>query len=180
MKLNQISFYKDLPLLETERLILRKLTVDDVNDYFDFASDAEVTKFLRWGPHPNKEYTTEYIQGVLNEYINGKDGPWGLEHKIDKKIIGIIHLMELDTVNQKAQIGFVLTRSYWNNGHATETLNRVLEYCFTNLMLNKIGAFCISENTAAIRVMEKVGMQQEGLLSQDFSISKDDYYTRHQ
>ena len=189
--MQELDFYKNLPKLETERLIVRKYTIEDVNDYFKFASDTDVTKFLRWEPHPNKEYTLEYIKGVLEEYSKGKDSPWGLEHKTAKKLIGIVHIMQLDTHHKKAQIGFVLAKDYWNNGYMTEALNKVLEYCFTVLSLNRIEALIITDNCAAVRVMEKVGMQHEGLLrkylyqKEDFrdfhlfSMIKEDYVSRY-
>ena len=160
------DFYKNLPLLETERLILRKFTIEDVNDYFESASDPDVIRFLRWGPHPNKDYTLQYLQRVLKDYSQGEDGPWGIELKTIKKVIGSIHIMRLDTRHQKAEIGFVLTKAYWKNGYMTEALDRVLEYSFTELSLNRIEALCIPDNQAAIRVVKKAGMQMEGTLRQ--------------
>ena len=181
------DFYKNLPLLETERLILRKFTIEDANDYFIFASDPSVTKLLRWGPHPNKEYTLQYLQGVLKDYSQGEDGPWGIECKSTKKVIGSIHIMQLNTYHKKAEIGFVLAQTQWKNGYMTEALNKVLEYSFTELSLNRIEALCIPENYAATKVLEKTGMQIEGLFRQyeflkgnfvgvkSFSILKADY-----
>jgi ribosomal-protein-alanine N-acetyltransferase len=188
--MKEVEFYRNLPRLETERLVLRKYSIGDVDDYFDFASDKEVTKFLRWGPHPDKEFTMKYIQSVIDGYLKGKDSPWGLEHKKEKKLIGIIHLMQLDTYHRKAQIGFVLARDYWNNGYMAETLNKVLEYCFTILSLNRIEALCISDNYAAAKVLSKIGMHKEGLMKKYlyqkenfrdfimFSVLKEDYISK--
>lgn len=185
--MNEIEFYSNLPHLETDQLIIRKFTLEDSDDYFAFASDAEVTKFLRWNTHPNINYTREHVQGILDEYSMGKDSPWGIELKAEKKIIGSIHLMQLNLHHRKAQIGFVFAHHYWNNGYATEALCKIIDYCFTNLCLNRLEAFCIPENRAVMHVMEKVGMHAEGVLRQyqyqkgefrDFqmlSILKEDY-----
>lgn len=164
--MEEADFYRNLPCLETERLIIRKYTLEDVDDYFAFASDAEVTRFLRWGPHPNRDYTLEYIQGVLDEYAAGKDSSWGIELRTEKRIIGTMHIMHLDLYHRKAHVGFALARVHWNNGYATEALGKVLEHCFAELSLNRIEAFCIPENRAAVRVLEKAGMQSEGVLRQ--------------
>jgi ribosomal-protein-alanine N-acetyltransferase len=184
------DFYNNLPLLETERLILREFTLEDANDYFEFASDPEVTRFLRWGPHPNKEHTLQYLQRVLEDYSRGEDSPWGIELTTLKKLIGSIHIMRLDTHHQKAEIGFVLAQAYWNKGYMKEALRKVLEYSFTELSLNRMEALCIPENHAAIRVVEKAGMKLEGTLRQYeflkrnfvdvklFSILKADYPRR--
>jgi ribosomal-protein-alanine N-acetyltransferase len=170
----RVDFYRNLPRLETERLVLRRLTVEDADDYFEFASDSEVTRFLRWGPHPNKEHTLGYLQGVLDEYSKGEDGPWGIELKTPSKVIGIVHLMQLDTHHKKAQIGFVLARAHWGTGYMTEALNAVLEYVFTELQLNRIEALSIVGNRAAVRAMERVGMRAEGVLRQ-YAFQKGDF-----
>ncbi|MCE5321966.1 GNAT family N-acetyltransferase [bacterium] len=173
--MKESDFYKNLPRLETERLIIRKYTLEDVDDYFVFSSDPEVTKFLRWGPHPNQDYTREYILGVLDNYSDGKDSPWGIEHKAGKKIIGSVHIMQLDLFHKKAQIGFVLAKTYWGRGYMAEAVDKVFEYCFTRMQLNRIEGFCIPENHAGARVMAKIGMKLEGILRQ-YQYQKSDFW----
>jgi ribosomal-protein-alanine N-acetyltransferase len=73
------EFYRNLPRLETARLILRTVTMGDVEDIFVYSSDEEVTRFLRWGPHRTREETERYVREVLREYKEGADGPWGVE-----------------------------------------------------------------------------------------------------
>jgi ribosomal-protein-alanine N-acetyltransferase len=158
------EIYKNLPRLETTRLILRKMTMDDLQDVFAYSSDEEVTCFLRWGPHRTLEETESYIREVLREYEEGKDGPWGIEYRQTGRVIGSIHLMAISAQHSKAEIGFVLSRSYWNRGLMSEALTRVLEYSFESIGLNRIEGFCLTDNQAGIGVMEKVGMKQEGVL----------------
>jgi ribosomal-protein-alanine N-acetyltransferase len=162
IKVNEI--YRNLPILETNRLILRKVTMDDLQDVFAYSSDDEVTRFLRWGPHTTLEETESYIHEVLREYREGDDGPWGVEYKQIGRVVGNIHLMAISAQHSKAEIGFVLSRSYWNRGLISEALTRVLGYVFESIGLNRIEGFCLVDNRAGIRVMEKVGMRQEGIL----------------
>lgn len=172
--MNEAGFYCNLPTLETKRLIIRRYSLEDVDDYFSFASDTEVTRFLRWGPHTNKDFTRDYLSGVLDAYRDGNDSPWGIELKAEKKLLGIIHLMQLDLYNRRAHIGVVLARPYWKNGYATEAVNAVLAESFTKLALNRVEAFCIPENQAGVRTAEKVGMQREGLLRQ-YAFQKEEF-----
>jgi ribosomal-protein-alanine N-acetyltransferase len=158
------DFYQNLPRLETTRLILRKATSRDIPDIFIYSSDVEVTRYLRWGPHQTLTETENYIQGVLNEYREGKDGPWMIELKQSYTVIGHIHLMDISLQHSKTQVGFVSARAYWNKGIMTEALKAVLEYAFTGIGLNRIEGLCISANRAAARVLEKVGMMKEGEL----------------
>jgi len=158
------ELYRNLPRLETPRLVLRKASKDDVPSIFAYSSDAEVTRYLRWGPHQALADTEGYVNEVLAEYREGLDGPWLMERKQNHTVIGHIHLMEIDTRHRKAQVGFVLSRGYWNQGIATEALSKVLEYSFDEVGLNRVEGLCISDNRAAARVMEKAGMKKEGEL----------------
>jgi ribosomal-protein-alanine N-acetyltransferase len=67
--------YKHLPRLETPRLILRKVTLDDLEDMFAYSSDEEATRFLRWGPHKTLAETASYLREVLRQYERDQDGP---------------------------------------------------------------------------------------------------------
>jgi ribosomal-protein-alanine N-acetyltransferase len=158
------ELYRSLPRLETQRHVLRKIAPDDLQDIFAYASDPEVTQHLRWGPHKTQSETRAYLDQVLLEYQTGQDGPWGMEYRDSGRIIGSIHLMAISAQHRKAEIGFVLARTYWNQRLATEALRRVLAYCFETVGLNRLEGLCLVENHAAKRVLEKVGMVREGLL----------------
>lgn len=156
--------YRNLPRLETRHLILRAMTRDDVQDVFAYASDEEVTRFLRWGPHGSLEETESYVGEVLREYKEGRDGPWVVEYKETGRVVGSIHLMSISAQHSKAEVGFVLSRPYWNRGLMSEALTGVLAYSFESLGLNRVEGFCLVDNRAGIRVMERVGMKREGVL----------------
>lgn len=158
------NFYRNLPRLETTRLILRKATKSDVSDIFIYSSDAEVTRYLRWGLHQTLMETENYVNGMFAQYREGSDGSWLMEHKQNHTVIGHIHLMEITSHHRKARVGFVLSRSYWNQGIMTEALRKVLEYSFERMGLNRVEGLCISDNRAAAQVMEKAGMKKEGEL----------------
>lgn len=157
------GFYQSLPRLETTQLVLRKAKISDVPDIYAYASDIEVTRYLRWGPHLSLKDTENYINEVMVLYHQDLDGPWVIEHRCQNTVIGHIHLMELDAKHRKAQVGFVLSRSYWNQGIITVALSKVLEYSFAELGLNRVEGLCIKENRAAERVLEKAGMKNEGM-----------------
>lgn len=156
--------YRSLPRLDTQRLVLRKIEPKDLQDIFAYASDPEVARHLRWGPHKTQGETKTYLDQVLQEYQTGQDGPWGMEYKNTARLIGSIHLMAVSAQHRKAEIGFVLSKAYWNRGLATEALRRVLAYSFKTVGLNRVEGLCLAENHAARRVLEKVGMVREGLM----------------
>ena len=156
--------YRSLRRLETQRLVLRKIEPDDLQDLFAYASDPEVTRHLRWGPHRTLGETEAYLDQVLRQYQTGLAGPWGMEYKDTGKLVGSIHLMGVSAQHRKGEIGFALSRAYWNKGLATEALKRVLAYSFETIGLNRLEGLCAVENHAARRVLEEVGMVREDLL----------------
>ena len=83
---------------------------------------------------------------------------------LDNKVIGQVYLNAPDMVNQRAEIGYMLSHNHWGKGIAAEAAGAVLIYGFETLGLNKIFATCDVRNTRSWRVMEKLGMKREGLL----------------
>ena len=157
------DFYHNLPLLETDRLILRKAESSDAPDVYAYASDADVTRFLRWGPHRSLAETETYLREMLSDYAQGRDGSWMIALKSSQTVVGSIHLFEIDPQERKAQVGFALAKAYWSQGYATEALIQVLQFAFTQLGLDRVEAWPIRDNlAAAARVLEKAGMHPEG------------------
>jgi len=160
------GFYQALPVLKTGRLVLRPLTLADAPGVFAYASDPAVTDFLFWGPHEALQETEEYLKAVVRQYQTGEDGPWGIALRETGKIIGNIHLMDMDATHRKAEVGFVLARAYHNQGMMTEALREVLKYALGELGLNRVEGFCVVDNLASAAVMRKAGMTREGRLQE--------------
>jgi len=152
--------------LETKRLVIRRFDPDDVDDYYSFASDPQVTKYLRWGPHQSKEFTRDYMSEVLHAYENGSDTPWGIQLKGANRIIGAVHVMDFDNLHRKANIGVLIAKAFWRIGYAEEALKAVFGYCFSDYSVNRMEAFCVLENLKAIGLAESLGMKCEGVLRQ--------------
>jgi [ribosomal protein S5]-alanine N-acetyltransferase len=162
--MNPTAFYQHLPTLHTQRLILRKLRLEDAGDYFAFASDPQVTRFLRWGPHASMAETEKYLEHAIGGYHAGTDGPWGIELAREGRLIGSIHLMEIDPYHLKADVGVVLNSQYWRKSIGSEALRCVLAHCFNALCLQRVQALVITGNIAGYRLMETCGMTHEGVL----------------
>ncbi len=95
----------------------------------------------------------------------GIPGEWcqlALELKAGGEMIGDVAFCILKEDNLQAEIGFTLSRRYQGQGYATEALRRLLAYLFDELQLHRVRANCDPENTASTRLLERVGMRQEG------------------
>jgi len=156
--------FKGTPQLETERLILRKLNLQDENDLFEFDSDVEVSKFLSWDAHKSIDDTRNFINFVLGKYERDEAGEWGIVLKENGKLIGTISFVDYNIRNRRAEIGYVLSRKYWGQGIMPEALKRIIKFAFEEMGLNRIECFHALENEKSGRVMQKVGMSFEGIV----------------
>lgn len=157
------DIFGDLPALETERLLLRRLVPEDLEDIFEYASDAEVARFTTWSAHTSIENSRAFLEYVLAQYASGSIAPWGVEYKRDHKLIGTCGFVSWSVCNARAEVGYAISRRYWNQGLTTEALGTVVEFGFRTMRLNRIQGRCVLENIGSARVMEKTGMRLEGV-----------------
>jgi ribosomal-protein-alanine N-acetyltransferase len=143
--------FANLPELETERLLLRKMRLEDAQAMFAYASDPEVTRYVLWDTHRSVQDTESFLNFATEGYERGDFGGWGVVLKDDGVFIGTCGIdAGYSPEHARAELGYVLSREHWGKGGRME--------------LNRIEARCIAENTASARVMEKAGMTYEGTL----------------
>jgi RimJ/RimL family protein N-acetyltransferase len=178
-----------LPTLTTDRLVLRAFTLDDAPRVQALAGRMEIARTTLTIPHPYEDgMAEEWIsthaqdfenQQVLNLAICLRDG----------LLIGAIGLMpELE--HRRAEIGYWVGMEYWGHGYCTEAAQAVMQYGFKELGLERIYGFHFSNNPASGRVMEKLGMEKEGVMRRHiqkwgqrcdvvcYGILRDEYYAR--
>lgn len=155
-----------MPDLNTPRLRLRKLTMRDAQDIFEYSRDPLVAKHVLWEAHHNIGESRGYLRYMLRKYRMNEPASWGIELKSTGQIIGTIGYMWIQTDNAAAEVGYSLSRKYWGQGIMTEALEAVIAYAFDCLRLNRVEAIHEPENPASGAVMKKCGMVYEGRLRQ--------------
>lgn len=159
--------FSHMPVLGTGRLLLREMRVGDSYDMFEYACRSDVTRYLTWEPHPNREYTRDYLEFISRKYRSGEFFDWALiwcaDGEAEMKMIGTCGFTSFDFRNNSAEIGYVINPEYRGRGIAPEAARRVLQYGFDELGLHRIEARYIIGNDASRRVMEKLGMKWEGV-----------------
>jgi ribosomal-protein-alanine N-acetyltransferase len=175
--MNEISnignVFKDLQTLETPRLRLRKLTMRDANDVFEYASMPEVSKHVTWDYHRTVADSMAFLKSILLQYENGIPSPWGIVYKELNKLIGTGGFHNWNLEHRRAEVGYAISSRYWNKGIMTETLKRMLRFGFEAMALNRIEALCKIENAASEKVMQKCGMKYEGTLRKQMFVKGD-------
>jgi [ribosomal protein S5]-alanine N-acetyltransferase len=154
----------DIPAIDTERLLLRRLMPGDAPAVFAYAKLPEVSEYLLWSPHQSEEESLEFIKFAEGQFSGSLSIIWGIEIKSENKIIGTIDLRNYKSVNSCGETGYGISSRYWNRGYVTEALKALIEFGFGVLALNRIEAHCEEGNIGSWRVMEKSGMKFEGIM----------------
>lgn len=158
------DIFDNLPELETERLILRKITMEDIDDIHTYASNPEVSKYVFWNAHDTREVTEKYVKMILALYEEGKIAPWGIQYKKNHTLIGTADFVSWQPQHKTAEIGYGLSKDYWGLGIATEAAKELIRFGMSEMDLVRVQAKCIVANKGSERVMEKAGMEFEGIL----------------
>src|SRR5689334_17706693 len=110
----RVSILENLPTLESERLILRKLRIEDAEDLFEYGQDVELARVGFWYPFHTIEESREEINRFLEGYARGDTMAWALEHKLDHKMIGRIGLHRYEPDNGRIETGYSVNPRYWS------------------------------------------------------------------
>ncbi|MBQ7860047.1 MAG: GNAT family N-acetyltransferase [Faecalibacterium sp.] len=160
--------------IETQRLLLRRLTPADAPAMFrNWASDPEVTRFLRWDPHPDAEMTRQLLAAWAELYPNPDYYQWAIVEKATGEVFGSFSLMDdalneqvrpelwnipgLDFTHSQWEVGYCIGKAWWNKGFMTEALRAVMDYIFEQTDIGWIASCHAVDNPASGRVMEHAG-----------------------
>jgi RimJ/RimL family protein N-acetyltransferase len=152
-------------ILETPRLLLRKpIAPDDAPLIYDaYAHDPEVTRYLTWLPHRDREEAERVLDTRVAWWDSETEFSWMITSKAGGTVFGMI-AATADSVPWRFSLGYVLGRAHWRRGYMTEAARAVMDTMLGIPGIHRIWAVVDQQNAASIRVLEKVGMQREGLL----------------
>ena len=155
--------HKGTVTLETERLILRRFTMEDVGDAFrGWFSDPDVAMYMRWDAHSDISQTQEFIARFVADYEKPDFYRWVITLKKDNRAIGAIGFHIESEYDSVADISYTLSKALWNQGIISEALKAVLQYALLDVGVNRVEAFHAIDNPASGKVMLKAGMKYEG------------------
>ena len=160
--------HKGTVTIETDRLILRRFTMEDAEAmYRNWASDDEVTKYLTWPTHTSVEISKMVLTDWTSHYPEPDFYNWAIVLKENgPEPIGNISTAHVKESTLCATMGYCMSRAHWGKGVMTEALTAVIDFFFDEVGFNRIDADHAVDNPASGRVMEKSGMRHEGILRQ--------------
>lgn len=152
------------PELETERLILRQVMNEDMEELYEILSDVEVAKFDYFYPLSSKAEVIKFIERYRKELDENEEITWGIILKETNKLVGTCCLGSFNEGARRAEIGYNIAQVEWCKGYATEALGRIINFGFNIMNLNRIEATVTPGNDASVRVLAKLNFIQEGIV----------------
>lgn len=149
--LNQKS--TPFPILTTERLTLRQLSIDDRQNIFDLRSDTEISKYLNREPSKTIEDALNFIQKINDN--NNNSVYWVISLTNTKTFVGTICLFDFSNERNSCEIGYELMTKFQGQGIMKEAVQVVIDYVFQTLNLKKILAFTHHENERSTNLLLK-------------------------
>ncbi|REC59176.1 N-acetyltransferase [Chryseobacterium pennae] len=143
-------------ILETDRLLLRELTIEDAYHFYELNVNPNVIQYTGDSPFENAEEALVFLQNYKDYRENGY-GRWAVIDKSNTEFLGWCGL-KYDISKDETDIGFRFFERNWNSGLATESAAACLKYGFDQLHLKKIVGRAMSENIASIKVLQKLGL----------------------
>ena len=160
--------------IETQRRLLRRLAAGDAEAmYTNWAGDPEVTRSLRWSPHPSPELTAQLLAAWAELYPNPDYYQWGMVEKATGELFGSFSIFDnalgerlrpelwrtpgLDFTQSQWEVGYCSGKAWWGSGFMTEALQAVVDYWFTHTDSSWLAACHDLRNPASGRVLQHAG-----------------------
>jgi RimJ/RimL family protein N-acetyltransferase len=147
-------------VIETLRLVLRPLTIDDSHNFYNLNNDPEVIQYTGDVPFESEKDALEFLQNY-DQFIKYKTGRMAVIKKDDQSFIGWCGI-KFDPSSGEYDLGFRFFKKYWNQGFASEAAKASLKYGFETLQIPLILGRAMEQNVASIKVLEKCGMKYIG------------------
>ncbi len=163
----QVDFFP-FPNLETSRLVLRQIVVDDAGEILALRSDDRVMQFIGRPKMTSLEEARAWIEKFDTALAQSEGITWAITLKTEKKLVGTIGFWRLEKEHYRGEIGYLLNPDLQGKGIMHEAFAPVLNYGFDKMKLHSVEANVYPENTSSIRILEKNGFVQEGYFKENY------------
>jgi ribosomal-protein-alanine N-acetyltransferase len=160
--------FNPFPIIYTERLVLRQLTISDSQHFFELNTNDAVLKYLEFLRMKTIEDASQKIDKHTAEIGNNENIIWAISTKENPKLIGTICLFHFKKKHYRGEIGYMLHPNFWRKGILQECINVVLNFGFDVLNLHSIEAIVDPENEPSIGLLEKNKFVREAYFKEDF------------
>ena len=160
-----------IPIIDADAIRLRALESKDIADIHDIYSDEIAMEYWGSPPTSSAEQSRQLLNRDLKAVEDGQAMTWAIELKETGKLIGKCILWQYSECNQRAEVGYILSRDYWRRGLMTQALQAMIDYAFTSLEIHRLEADTDDNNNGSLALLEKLGFQREGFFRERWYVS---------
>lgn len=151
-------------ILQNKEVLLRRMTLDDVEGIFDVAVDERIWTYTHYGVQTLSD-ARFYVEDTLKRAESGLEYPFVIIDKATDKIVGSTRFYSIDETNKRVEIGFTwITPSYWRTATNTNCKYLLLAYCFEKWGLNRVQIVADERNTRSCNAILRIGAKSDGVL----------------
>lgn len=158
--------FDPFPVIETDRLILRRPAEKDADILFRYRSDKE---YMRYIPHRYTEIIEDVYEQlrIINERIDKQEGiNWAMTLKNSDDLIGMVGYVRLIPTQLRAELGYMTITPFQRKGYTEEAAKAVIEYGFEKMNLHSVEAIVNHENEASKKLLEKLGFSKDAFFKE--------------
>jgi ribosomal-protein-alanine N-acetyltransferase len=160
--------YDQYPVLETQRLKLRALTMDDVPVLFEMRTNPLMNRYTDRAKLQTMEEAVDKMKLILDNVEKRDSLAWAIELKESKKQIGDISFWRFEKEHYRAEIGYSLLPEYWDKGYMREAARCAIDYGFSICNIHSIEANVNPNNAASIKLLEKMNFVREAYYKENY------------
>jgi RimJ/RimL family protein N-acetyltransferase len=133
-----------------------------VDEVYAIYSDTVALEYFACEPIQSRDEAERMVAGSLVPEIDQKARVWAISLADSERMIGTFTLFHIDEANRRAEVGYILDRSFWGKGFASEALQRMIDHCFVDLGFARLEADVDPENAGSLKLLERHGFEREG------------------
>ena len=158
----------EFPMLETPRITLRPLTLEDAVTVLFLRSDVRTIQYLDRDPMRSVLEAREHIAFLNAGFLNSDCIIWGIELKTSGELIGTIAYHRLDKPHYRAELGYMIHPDHWRKGYMQEVLEVVIDYGFQVMHCHTLEAQVNPHNVASIQILQKFNFEREAYFKENY------------
>lgn len=157
--------HKGTVTLRTERLTLKRTTVGDASQVFrNWASNENIAGYMSWSAYKSIDAVRQSLAEWQTEYKKTDTYYWGVYLDGEQQLIGTVYLLTEGELARVGSLSYCIGEPWQNKGYMTEAVQRIIRFAFDKIGFHRVEAYHAKSNPQSGRVMQKCGMQQEGVL----------------
>ncbi len=160
--------FNPFPTLETERLILREVTLNNAEEFFVHRSDKETMKYIGKPLHKNVSETIAIIDKIINGVQSNETIAWAITLKGNPKFLGTIGYHRISREHHPGEIGYMIGKEHWNKGIVSEAAEKIIDFGFTKMKFHSIEGVIEPNNIASRKLLKKLGFVKEAYFKEDY------------